>query len=225
MPSLEALLSLPLSPQWVVCRFSRSEEHGNGLMLDLRHFLLKSCYPTGWSSNPRPGMNLKPPGGFWKPSSHSDPSQVLGHFCLVFFVCSKIHTNKVGHFNHFKAYIPAGLSSVLQLAFLPGSRIFHHSTAVTPLPVSWVCVPCILPIRGLTAHACLPFPRFLKGLPVRPALLSDELKAALDMDPTPGVIKYIIATQVRPGTSPQPQGPAAPAVQHTWGGPHPAHRP
>ncbi|KAM5296037.1 diphosphomevalonate decarboxylase [Glossophaga mutica] len=41
--------------------------------------------------------------------------------------------------------------------------------------------------------------RFLKGLPVRPALLSDELKAALGMDPTPSSIKYIIATQVGPG--------------------------
>ncbi|XP_014593934.1 diphosphomevalonate decarboxylase isoform X1 [Equus przewalskii] len=41
--------------------------------------------------------------------------------------------------------------------------------------------------------------RFLKGLPVRPALLSDELKAALGMEPTPGGIKYIIATQVGPG--------------------------
>ncbi|XP_036998235.2 diphosphomevalonate decarboxylase [Artibeus jamaicensis] len=41
--------------------------------------------------------------------------------------------------------------------------------------------------------------RFLKGLPVRPAPLSDELKASLGMDPTPGGIKYIIATQVGPG--------------------------
>ncbi|XP_045674695.1 diphosphomevalonate decarboxylase [Phyllostomus hastatus] len=41
--------------------------------------------------------------------------------------------------------------------------------------------------------------RFLKGLPVGPAPLSDELKAALGMDPTPGGIKYIIATQVGPG--------------------------
>lgn len=82
----------------------------------------------------------------------------------------------------------------------------------------WVCVPYILPTSGLTAHSCRPFPRFLKGLPVRPALLSDEVKAALDVAPTPGVIKYIIATQVRPGTSPQPQGPGAPAAQ-------PAHRP
>lgn len=57
-----------------------------------------------------------------------------------------------------------------------------------------------------TQHSCLPFPRFLKGLPVKPAPLSDELKAALGMDPTPGAIKYIIATQVRPGTSPQHQG-------------------
>ncbi|XP_016053475.1 PREDICTED: diphosphomevalonate decarboxylase [Miniopterus natalensis] len=41
--------------------------------------------------------------------------------------------------------------------------------------------------------------KFLKGLPVRPAPLSDELKAALGMDPAPGRIKYIIATQVGPG--------------------------
>uniref|UniRef100_A0A452F9C8 Diphosphomevalonate decarboxylase n=1 Tax=Capra hircus TaxID=9925 RepID=A0A452F9C8_CAPHI len=42
-------------------------------------------------------------------------------------------------------------------------------------------------------------PRFLKGLPVEPILLSDELKAALGMDPVPGSIRYIIATQVGPG--------------------------
>ncbi|XP_005862568.1 PREDICTED: diphosphomevalonate decarboxylase isoform X2 [Myotis brandtii] len=41
--------------------------------------------------------------------------------------------------------------------------------------------------------------KFLKGLPVKPGPLSDELKAALGMDPTPGSIKYIIATQVGPG--------------------------
>ncbi|XP_045295933.1 diphosphomevalonate decarboxylase isoform X3 [Leopardus geoffroyi] len=41
--------------------------------------------------------------------------------------------------------------------------------------------------------------KFLKGLPVRPASLSDELRAALDVDPTPGGVKYIIATQVGPG--------------------------
>lgn len=41
--------------------------------------------------------------------------------------------------------------------------------------------------------------KFLKGLPVKPGPLSDELKAALGMDPTPGGIKYIIATQVGPG--------------------------
>ncbi|XP_007468497.1 PREDICTED: diphosphomevalonate decarboxylase [Lipotes vexillifer] len=41
--------------------------------------------------------------------------------------------------------------------------------------------------------------KFLKGLPVEPVPLSDELKAALGMDPTPGGIKYIIATQVGPG--------------------------
>ncbi|XP_055268941.1 diphosphomevalonate decarboxylase isoform X2 [Moschus berezovskii] len=37
--------------------------------------------------------------------------------------------------------------------------------------------------------------KFLKGLPVEPVLLSDELKAALGMDPVPGSIRYIIATQ------------------------------
>ncbi|XP_054444804.1 diphosphomevalonate decarboxylase isoform X2 [Pteronotus mesoamericanus] len=41
--------------------------------------------------------------------------------------------------------------------------------------------------------------KFLKGLPVRPAPLSDELRAALGMDPTPGGVKYIIASQVGPG--------------------------
>ncbi|XP_066099671.1 diphosphomevalonate decarboxylase [Saccopteryx bilineata] len=41
--------------------------------------------------------------------------------------------------------------------------------------------------------------KFVKGLPVRPASLSDELKAALGMNPIPGSIKYIIATQVGPG--------------------------
>ncbi|XP_028736674.1 diphosphomevalonate decarboxylase [Peromyscus leucopus] len=41
--------------------------------------------------------------------------------------------------------------------------------------------------------------KFLKGLPVTPALLSDELKAALAMEPSPGAIQYIIATQVGPG--------------------------
>ncbi|XP_044932362.1 diphosphomevalonate decarboxylase isoform X1 [Mustela putorius furo] len=41
--------------------------------------------------------------------------------------------------------------------------------------------------------------KFLKGLPVPPVPLSDELKAVLDVDPTPGGVKYIIATQVGPG--------------------------
>ncbi|XP_007125573.1 diphosphomevalonate decarboxylase isoform X2 [Physeter macrocephalus] len=41
--------------------------------------------------------------------------------------------------------------------------------------------------------------KFLKGLPVEPVLLSDELKAALGADRTPGGIKYIIATRVGPG--------------------------
>ncbi|XP_058901924.1 diphosphomevalonate decarboxylase isoform X1 [Kogia breviceps] len=41
--------------------------------------------------------------------------------------------------------------------------------------------------------------RFVKGLPVEPVLLSDELKAALGADPTPGGVKYIIATRVGPG--------------------------
>lgn len=41
--------------------------------------------------------------------------------------------------------------------------------------------------------------KFLKGLPVTPVLLSDELKAALAMEPSPGGVQYIIATQVGPG--------------------------
>ncbi|XP_055992420.1 diphosphomevalonate decarboxylase [Sorex fumeus] len=40
---------------------------------------------------------------------------------------------------------------------------------------------------------------FLKGLPVTPAPLSDALKAALAMEPSPGAIKYVIATQAGPG--------------------------
>ncbi|ELW62889.1 Diphosphomevalonate decarboxylase [Tupaia chinensis] len=40
---------------------------------------------------------------------------------------------------------------------------------------------------------------FLKGLQVGPALLSEELKAALAMEPSPGAIRYVIATQVGPG--------------------------
>lgn len=41
-------------------------------------------------------------------------------------------------------------------------------------------------------------PRFLKGLQVAPVLLSDELKASLATEPSPGGVQYIIATQVRP---------------------------
>ncbi|XP_020844826.1 diphosphomevalonate decarboxylase [Phascolarctos cinereus] len=41
--------------------------------------------------------------------------------------------------------------------------------------------------------------RFLKGLPIRPAELSEELKSALAMEPSPGGIRYIITTQVGPG--------------------------
>ncbi|XP_047385310.1 diphosphomevalonate decarboxylase isoform X2 [Sciurus carolinensis] len=41
--------------------------------------------------------------------------------------------------------------------------------------------------------------KFLKGLQVTPVLLSEELKAALATEPTPGGVQYIIATQVGPG--------------------------
>ncbi|KAM6223165.1 diphosphomevalonate decarboxylase [Rhynchocyon petersi] len=41
--------------------------------------------------------------------------------------------------------------------------------------------------------------KFLKGLPVKSVLLSDELKATMALDPTPGGIKYIIATKAGPG--------------------------
>ncbi|XP_058135569.1 diphosphomevalonate decarboxylase [Dasypus novemcinctus] len=40
---------------------------------------------------------------------------------------------------------------------------------------------------------------FLKGLPVRPVLLSDELRVALALDPAPGGIRHVIVTQVGPG--------------------------
>jgi diphosphomevalonate decarboxylase len=41
--------------------------------------------------------------------------------------------------------------------------------------------------------------KFLKGLQVTPAPLSDELKAALAWEPIPGGVQYIIVTQVGPG--------------------------
>lgn len=41
--------------------------------------------------------------------------------------------------------------------------------------------------------------KFLHGLPVKPVLLSDDLKAALGAEPSPGAIKYIISTQAGPG--------------------------
>ncbi|XP_062032391.1 diphosphomevalonate decarboxylase [Lepus europaeus] len=41
--------------------------------------------------------------------------------------------------------------------------------------------------------------KFVQGLQVAPALLPDDLKAALALEPTPGGVKYIISTQVGPG--------------------------
>ncbi|XP_004584295.3 diphosphomevalonate decarboxylase [Ochotona princeps] len=41
--------------------------------------------------------------------------------------------------------------------------------------------------------------KFLKGLPVAPVSLPDELKTALALEPIPGGVKYIISTQVGPG--------------------------
>lgn len=41
--------------------------------------------------------------------------------------------------------------------------------------------------------------KFLKGLPLTPVPISDELKASLAMEAAPGGIQYIIATQVGPG--------------------------
>lgn len=70
--------------------------------------------------------------------------------------------------------------------------------AVQPVLCQGPAVPCqTLTCLGTSLPS---FVRFLKGLPLKPALLSDELKALLGMDPTPGSIKYIIATQVRPRT-------------------------
>ncbi|XP_004645091.1 diphosphomevalonate decarboxylase isoform X1 [Octodon degus] len=41
--------------------------------------------------------------------------------------------------------------------------------------------------------------KFLKGLPVTPVPVSDDLKATLAMEPVPRGVQYIIATQVGPG--------------------------
>lgn len=61
------------------------------------------------------------------------------------------------------------------------------------------CPPHPLGPSPHTVITLLPsLPRFLKGLQVAPVLLSDELKAALATEPSPGGVQYIIATQVRP---------------------------
>lgn len=87
---------------------------------------------------------------------------------------------------------------VPELCATPKEALFP--LAVTPLQ-AWSARPSQhYSCRWAHSTLCLPSPRFLKGLPVRPAPLSDELKAALGMDPTPGGIKYIIATQVSPDT-------------------------
>lgn len=52
--------------------------------------------------------------------------------------------------------------------------------------------------QGGTHTLPLLVPRFLKGLPVTPVPVSDELKATLAMEPVPGGVQYIIATQVSP---------------------------
>lgn len=147
--------------------------------------------------------------------------------CVVKYILLEIY-----HFNPFKVYNSAALSifSVTQPALLSDFRTFHHpkrnpASTGSHTPSYLGSEFCIPPVNGRTAHFCLPFPRFLKGLPVRPAPLSDELKAALSVDPTPGGIKYIIATQVRPGTGPQPRSLGAPMAQYTRGGPCPAHWP
>ena len=150
-------------------------------------------------------------GSFLKPTLHSDPSLALGRSYSVFCVDGD---------KHLEVYSSAALSTfiVAQPAVLPGSRIFCHPKrspipmAVTPLQV-WSAHPAQLLSMGTQHTPAFLTPRFLKGLPVRPAPLSDKLKAALGMDPTPGGIKYIIATQVSPHTSPQPRvwGPHGPA--------------
>lgn len=64
-------------------------------------------------------------------------------------------------------------------------------------------------------------PRFLKGLQVAPVLLSDELKAELAVEPSPGGVQYIIATQVRPvhtAGTPLPAGGPAQASPTVWAG-------
>lgn len=50
--------------------------------------------------------------------------------------------------------------------------------------------------HGLTHPLC---PRFLQGLPVGPAVLSEELQSAVVLEPVPGAIRYILHTQVGVG--------------------------
>lgn len=98
-------------------------------------------------------------------------------------------------------HLPA--SPVIPIRFRGFCISLEEPCPPPPTPAAASLLPVL---HLLSAHfpsvasrpACLSFPRFLKGLPVRPVPLSDELKAALDVDPTPGGVKYIIATQVRP---------------------------
>lgn len=75
---------------------------------------------------------------------------------------------------------------------LPFSHLAIHSPPVSEELPTWAFY------TGIMSTPLLPLPRFLKGLPVTPVLLSDELKAALAMEPSPGGVQYIIATQVKP---------------------------
>lgn len=72
-------------------------------------------------------------------------------------------------------------------------------------------------------------PRFLKGLQVAPVLLPDELKVALAVEPSPGGVQYIIATQVRPihmtGTFLPAGGPRLPHPTVSQAGGRSLHQP
>lgn len=131
--------------------------------------------PLGQSSSRGPGVSSAPPGGFLKSCPLGDTA---GLGCVPpGFACGKSC-----HFTHLAACSPGAL--------VP--------RRVQPVLCQGPAVPCqTLTCLGTSLPS---FVRFLKGLPLKPALLSDELKALLGMDPTPGSIKYIIATQVRPRT-------------------------
>ncbi|KAM9122543.1 diphosphomevalonate decarboxylase [Pangshura tecta] len=62
--------------------------------------------------------------------------------------------------------------------------------------------------------------QFLKGLPARPASLSEELLSAVVLEPVPGAIQYILLT--KPGPGPQPLDDPSLHLLGADGLPHPS---